>query len=131
MNRIKTAFLLTCLTLRLVAMGNAIGGHSGMLIAFVIAGAINFFSYWYSDKIVLKMYRAEEVTSADCPEFYGMVVRLTQRAQLPMPKVYVLPTETSNASATGRNPQNAAVAATERIMRMLTAAERRGVWLTN
>jgi len=127
MNRIKTTFLLTCLTLLLVAMGNAIGGQSGMVIAFLFAGAMNFFSYWYSDKIVLKMYRAKEVGEADYPVFYGMVRRLAQNAELPMPKVYIIPTQAPNAFATGRNPEHAAVAATEGIMLLLSADELEGV----
>lgn len=127
MNRIKTTLLLTSLTLLLVFMGSAIGGQSGMIIAFLIAGGMNFFSYWYSDKIVLKMYKAREVTEADNPGFYGMVRRLSQQAGLPMPKVYIIPSEAPNAFATGRNPQNAAVAATEGIMRLLTEDELEGV----
>ncbi len=127
MNRIKTTFLLTCLTLLLVAMGNAIGGQGGMLIAFVIAGGMNFFSYWYSDKIVLKMYRAREVSEHDHPAFYGLVRRLAQQAGLPMPRVYIIPSEAPNAFATGRNPQHAAVAATEGIMRLLDDDELAGV----
>jgi len=127
MNRIKTTFLLTCLTLLLVAMGSAIGGRSGMIIAFVIAGGMNFFSYWYSDKIVLKMYKAREVSETESPAFYGMVKRLSQRANMPMPKVYIIPSEGPNAFATGRNPQNAAVAATEGIMRLLNEEELEGV----
>ncbi|PLX88443.1 MAG: protease HtpX [Desulfuromonas sp.] len=127
MNRIKTTFLLTCLTLLLVAMGSAIGGQSGMVIAFVLAGGMNFFSYWYSDKIVLKMYKAQPVNEAQSPAFYGMVKRLAQRAEMPMPKVYIIPSESPNAFATGRNPQNAAVAATEGIMRMLSEEELEGV----
>lgn len=127
MNRIKTTFLLTCLTLLLIAMGSTIGGRSGMLIAFVIAGGMNFFSYWYSDKIVLKMYRAKEISESTHPNFYGMIQRLAQQAQLPMPKVYIIPSEAPNAFATGRNPQNAAVAATEGIMHILSADELEGV----
>lgn len=127
MNNIKTTFLLTCLTLLLVAMGSAIGGQSGMIIAFIIAGGMNFFSYWYSDKIVLKMYKAREVSATESPAFYGMVKRLAQRANLPMPKVYIIPSEGPNAFATGRNPQNAAVAATEGIMRLLSEDELEGV----
>lgn len=127
MNSIKTTFLLTCLTLLLIAMGGAIGGQTGMIIAFVIAGGMNFFSYWYSDKIVLKMYRAKEVSETDYPNFYNMVRRLSQQAQLPMPKVYIIPSETPNAFATGRNPKNAAVAATEGIMRILSEDELEGV----
>jgi len=127
MNRIKTTFLLTSLTLLLVAMGSAMGGRSGMMIAFVIAGGMNFFSYWYSDKIVLKMYKAREVSETENPAFYGMVRRLAQRANMPMPKVYIIPSEGPNAFATGRNPQNAAVAATEGIMRILSEEELEGV----
>lgn len=127
MNRIKTTFLLTCLTLLLVAMGSAMGGRSGMIIAFVIAGGMNFFSYWYSDKIVLKMYKAREVSETESPAFYGMVKRLSQRANMPMPKVYIIPSEGPNAFATGRNPHNAAVAATEGIMRLLNEDELEGV----
>jgi len=123
----KTTFLLTCLTLILIAMGNMVGGRSGMMIAFIMAGGINFFSYWYSDKIVLKMYRAREVSEAESPALYGMVRRLAEKAGMPMPKVYVIPSGSPNAFATGRNPQNAAVAATEGIMRILTAEELEGV----
>ena len=127
MNRLKTTFLLTCLTLLLVAMGSAIGGQSGMFIAFFMAAAMNFFSYWYSDKIVLRMYGAQEVSEADQPQFYGMVRRLALQAGLPMPKVYIIPSDSPNAFATGRNPQNAAVAATAGIMRILSPEELEGV----
>ena len=105
MNRIKTVFLLTCLTLLLVAMGNLIGGQSGMIVAFLIAGGMNFFTYWYSDKIVLKMYKAREFNEADHPDLYGMVKRLALQANMPMPKVYIIPSEGPNAFATGRNPK--------------------------
>ncbi len=127
MNRIKTTFLLTCLTLLLIAMGGAIGGQGGVVIAFVIAGAMNFFSYWYSDKIVLKMYRAKEVSENESPEFYALVRQLAVKAELPMPKVYIIPGDSPNAFATGRNPEHAAVAATEGIMRILTRDELEGV----
>ena len=127
MNRIKTTFLLTCLTLLLVAMGSAIGGQSGMVIAFLIAGGLNFFSYWYSDKIVLKMYKAREVSETESPALHAMVRRLAQQANMPMPKVYIIPSEAPNAFATGRNPRNAAVAATDGIMRLLSAEELEGV----
>jgi len=126
-NTVKTTFLLTCLTLLLVAMGRAIGGQSGMVIAFLVAGGMNFFSYWYSDKIVLKMYRAREVSEAENPAFHAMVRRLAQQANMPMPKVYIIPSSSPNAFATGRNPENAAVAATEGIMRILTPEELEGV----
>jgi heat shock protein HtpX len=127
MNFFKTTFLLTLLTLLLVAMGGAIGGKSGMIIAFLIAGGMNFFAYWNSDKIVLKMYKAREVTRADSPDFYGIVENLARKAGMPMPKVYVIPSDSPNAFATGRNPEHAAVAATTGIMRILTREELEGV----
>jgi heat shock protein HtpX len=127
MNTLKTTFLLTCLTLLLVAMGSAIGGQSGMVIAFLIAGGMNFFSYWYSDKIVLKMYKAKEVSESENPVFYNMVSRLARQANMPMPKVYIIPSDGPNAFATGRNPENAAVVATEGIMRLLSEEELEGV----
>jgi heat shock protein HtpX len=127
MNRFKTTLLLTCLTLLMVAMGSAIGGTTGMVFAFFMACAMNFFSYWFSDKIVLAMYRAREIGEADDPAFYGMVRRLAARAQLPMPRVYVIPSESANAFATGRNPHHAAVAATEGIRRILSDDELEGV----
>ncbi len=127
MNTLKITFFLTCLTLLMVAMGNAIGGQGGMVIALLLAGGMNFFSYWYSDKIVLKMYKAKEVSENESPTFYRMVKGLAERAGMPMPKVYIIPSESPNAFATGRNPQNAAVAATEGIMRILSAEELEGV----
>ena len=127
MNTLKITFFLTCLTLLMVAMGNAIGGQGGMVIALLLAGGMNFFSYWYSDKIVLKMYKAKEVSENENPTFYRMVKGLAERAGMPMPKVYIIPSESPNAFATGRNPQNAAVAATEGIMRILSAEELEGV----
>lgn len=127
MNQLKTTFLLTLLTLLLVAMGGAIGGKSGMVIAFIIAGGMNFISYWYSDTIVLKMYNAREVTRAESPDFYGIVENLARSANMPMPRVYVIPSDSPNAFATGRNPQNAAVAATQGIMRILSRDELEGV----
>ena len=127
MNTLKTTFLLTCLTLILVAMGSAIGGRSGMIIAFLIAGGMNFFSYWYSDKIVLKMYKAREISEPENQPLYNMVSRLARQANMPMPKVYIIPSDGPNAFATGRNPANAAVAATEGIMRLLSDEELEGV----
>lgn len=127
MNTLKITFFLTCLTLLMVAMGNAIGGQGGMVIALLLAGGMNFFSYWYSDKIVLKMYKAKEVSENESPAFYRMVKALSERAGMPMPKVYIIPSDSPNAFATGRNPQNAAVAATEGIMRILSADELEGV----
>lgn len=127
MNRLKTTLLLTLLTLLMVAMGSAIGGKSGMVFAFFMACAMNFFSYWFSDKIVLKMYGAREITEAENPAFYGMVRRLATQGGLPMPRVYVIPSDSPNAFATGRNPNHAAVAATEGILRILSMEELEGV----
>ena len=127
MNHLKTTALLALLTILLVFMGGAIGGKGGMMIAFMMAAVMNFGSYWFSDKIVLKMYGAQEITRAQNPAFYDMVERLAARARLPMPKVYIIPDQSPNAFATGRNPQNAAVAATEGIMRILTPEELEGV----
>src|SRR5688572_17610293 len=111
----------------LVLAGGAIGGQQGMLVAFVFALAMNFFSYWFSDKIVLRMYGARAVDEAQAPGLYSMVRRLTTRAGIPMPKLYVIPSDTPNAFATGRNPQHAAVAVTEGIMRVLDDEELEGV----
>jgi len=127
MNRLKTTLLLTLLTLLMVAMGSAIGGKSGMVFAFFMACAMNFFSYWFSDKIVLKMYGAGEISEMENPAFYGMVRRLATQAGLPMPRVYVIPDNSPNAFATGRNPNHAAVAATEGILRILSREELEGV----
>lgn len=126
-NQLKTTLLLALLTVLLVSMGAALGGKSGMMIAFVMAAVMNFGSYWFSDKIVLKMYKARPIERNDNPQFYGMVERLAQRANLPMPKVYIIPDQSPNAFATGRNPQHAAVAATEGIIRILTPEELEGV----
>lgn len=122
---IKTAALLGGLSALFLLIGGALGGQSGMMIAFVFAVATNVGSYWFSDKIVLRMYRATEVAS-DHP-LHRMTARLAQRAGLPMPKVYIIPDMSPNAFATGRNPQHAAVAATEGIMRILSEAELEGV----
>ena len=127
MNRFKTAVLLTSLTLLMVAMGSAIGGRGGMFFAFFMACAMNIFSYWFSDKIVLSMYGAREITEMENPTFYGIIRKLTVQAGLPMPKVYLIPSDSPNAFATGRNPEHAAVAATEGIMRILTPEELEGV----
>lgn len=127
MNRFKTTFLLSLLTVLLVIMGGALGGKGGMMIAFVMAAVMNFGSYWFSDKIVLKMYKAKEVTRMDDSGFYQLVERLANRAKLPMPKVYIIPDQSPNAFATGRNPQHAAVAATEGILRILSTEELEGV----
>jgi len=127
MNTLRTTFLLALLTVLLVMAGGAIGGRSGMTFALIMAGVMNFVSYWFSDKIVLAMYGAREVTEADYPEFYGLVRQLAVQAAIPMPRVYIIDSETPNAFATGRNPEHAAVAATTGIMRILTRDELLGV----
>jgi len=126
-NTLKTTALLAALTVLFVLIGGMVGGEQGMVVAFVVAGLMNFASYWWSDRIVLWMYGAQQVSEAEAPEFHALVRRLAQRAGLPMPKVYVIPTDTPNAFATGRNPSHAAVAATEGILRILTADELEGV----
>jgi heat shock protein HtpX len=127
MNNIKTLFLLVTLTLVLVWAGGALGGRQGMTIALIVALGMNFISYWFSDKIVLRMYRAKQVTEAEAPDLYSIVRSLVQRAGLPMPKVYIMDQEQPNAFATGRNPKHAAVAVTTGIMRILTREELQGV----
>jgi len=127
MNRFKTTLLLSLLTMLLVFMGGAIGGQGGMVVAFLLAAVMNFGSYWFSDRIVLRMYNAQEITREIHPAFYGVVERLAGRAGLPKPKVYIIPDESPNAFATGRNPEHAAVAATEGILRILTPEELEGV----
>src|SRR5499433_3871628 len=126
-NVFKTGFLLAVLTAMLVLIGGAVGGRHGMLIAFVMALVMNFVSYWWSDKIVLAMYRAQPVTEAEAPELYNMVHRLATKASVPMPKLYIIPSEQPNAFATGRNPSHAAVAVTDGIMRILDMEELEGV----
>ncbi len=127
MNQFKTTLLLSLLTVLLVGMGGAIGGGGGMMIAFFMALVMNFGTYWFSDKIVLRMYNAQEIERSDNPAFYNMVERLANRAGLPMPRVYIIPDQSPNAFATGRNPSHAAVAATEGILRILTPEELEGV----
>ncbi|NTW57736.1 MAG: zinc metalloprotease HtpX [Nitrospirae bacterium] len=127
MNTLKTVVLLTFMTVLLVFVGGAIGGRSGMIIAFGMALVMNFVSYWFSDKIVLSMYHAQPVTEAQAPELYGSVRRLSQKAGLPMPKVYIIPEQALNAFATGRNPEHGVVAVTEGIMRALSREELEGV----
>lgn len=127
MNGIKTAALLTLLTVVLVLVGEYLGGENGMIIAFVIAVATNFVSYFYSDRIALAMYRAQPVTRDQLPRAYDVVERLTQRVGLPMPKIYVIPTESPNAFATGRNPSHASVAVTHGILALLNDEELEGV----
>jgi heat shock protein HtpX len=127
MNNIKTLVLLVTLTLILVWAGGALGGKQGMTIALIFALAMNFFAYWFSDKIVLKMYRAREVNESEAPDLYNIVRMLSQKAELPMPKVYMIDEEQPNAFATGRNPEHAAVAVTTGIMRILSREELQGV----
>ena len=126
-NVFKTGFLLAVLTMMLVLLGGAFGGRQGMLIAFVIALLMNFFSYWFSDKMVLAAYGAQPIEEAAAPRLYAIVHRLATRAGIPMPRVYLIPSETPNAFATGRNPEHAAVAVTEGIMRILDEEELEGV----
>jgi heat shock protein HtpX len=127
MNGFKTMVLMVTLTLMLVFIGGLLGGKSGMTFALIMAFGMNFITYWFSDKIVLKMYGAKQVTEAEAPELYSMVRRLSQRAELPMPKVYVMEQDQPNAFATGRNPQHGAVAVTTGIVRILSREELEGV----
>jgi heat shock protein HtpX len=126
-NTFKTAFLLTLLTLLLMFIGRAFGGESGMLLALAFAAVMNFVSYFYSDKIALAMYRAQPVTREELPRAYAAVERLTQKIGIPMPKMYVIPNESPNAFATGRNPQHASVAMTQGILNLLNDEELEGV----
>src|SRR5215471_11363999 len=126
-NTFKTAFLLTALTLLLMVAGRAFGGQRGMLMALAFAGVMNFISYFFSDKIALAMYRAQPVTREQLPRAYNIVERLTQKIGLPMPKLYVIPTNSPNAFATGRNPQHASVAVTHGILDLLNDEELEGV----
>ena len=126
-NTFKTALLLGLLTGLFVLLGNYLGGRQGLMVALIFAGVMNFGSYWFSDRIVLALYRAREVQEADAPELFRVVRGLAQRAGIPMPKVYIVPNETPNAFATGRSPQHAAVAVTEGILRILSSAELEGV----
>ena len=127
MNILKTAMLMVMLTLLLVWGGAALGGKQGMTFALMIAFFMNFITYFFSDKIVLKMYKAREVSEAEAPVLYRIVRRLSQKAGMPMPKVYIIPDMSPNAFATGRSPKHAAVAATEGIMQLLTEEELAGV----
>ncbi|WP_397534063.1 zinc metalloprotease HtpX [Roseateles sp.] len=126
-NLMKTAILMAAITGLFMAIGSVLGGQQGMIIALVVALGMNFFSYWFSDKMVLKMYNAQQVDETSAPQFYRMVRELAEKAQLPMPKVYIIQEDAPNAFATGRNPENAAVAATTGIMRVLSERELRGV----
>jgi len=126
-NTFKTAFLLTAMTLLLMLAGRAFGGQRGMLIALIFAGVMNFVSYFFSDKIALAMYRAQPVSREDLPRVYNIVERLSQKVGLPMPKIYVIPTDSPNAFATGRNPNHASVAVTQGILGLLNDEELEGV----
>ena len=126
-NLMKTGVLLAALTVLLVLIGGALGGQNGMVMAFVLALVMNFGSYWFSDKIVLAMYRAQPVDEAAAPALYRIVRTLATRAGIPMPKVYIIPGEAPNAFATGRNPQHAAIAVTEGILRIMSEEELEGV----
>ncbi|HZW74922.1 MAG TPA: M48 family metalloprotease, partial [Caldimonas sp.] len=126
-NLLKTAVLMAAITALFMLLGAYVGGRQGMVIALLVACGLNFFSYWFSDKLVLKMYNAREVDETSAPQFYRMVAELVQRAGLPMPRVYVIDEAAPNAFATGRDPEHAAVAATTGIMQVLSANELRAV----
>ena len=126
-NTFKTAFLLTALTLLLMFVGQAFAGQNGMLMALIVAAVLNFVSYFFSDKIALAMYRAQPVTRDQLPRAYNIVERLAQKVGLPMPKIYVIPADSPNAFATGRNPQHASVAVTHGILQLLNDEELEGV----
>ena len=126
-NLLKTAVLMAAITALFMTIGRLMGGQQGMVLALIVALGMNFFSYWFSDKMVLRMYNAQEVDAQSAPQFYRLVQELAQRAELPMPRVYLINEDAPNAFATGRNPQNAAVAATTGILRTLSERELRGV----
>jgi heat shock protein HtpX len=126
-NTVKTAFLLTLLTVLLVLIGEHFGGRDGLILGFLFAAGMNFFTYFYSDKLALKMYKAQPVTREELPRAYDVVERMTQRMGIPMPKMYVIPTESPNAFATGRNPKHASVAMTHGILSLLNDEELEGV----
>ncbi len=127
MNQVKTYILMALLTILLVWVGSLLGGRTGAIFAFIFAAVMNFSVYWFSDRIILKMYRAQEVTEAETPGLHRVVRELAQRGRLPMPKVYIIQNEAPNAFATGRNPQHAAVAVTTGIMKLLNEDELKGV----
>src|ERR1700750_575590 len=126
-NWVKTAMLMAAITALFVVIGGVIGGTKGMMLPLAVALAMNFFSYWFSDKLVLKMYNAREVDETSAPQFYRTVAELAQRGGLPMPRGHGIDEAAPNAFATGRNPQHAAVAATTGIMQVLSASELRAV----
>jgi heat shock protein HtpX len=127
MNQLKTAVLLAAMTALIIAIGRVLGGYNGMIIAFLFAIVMNAGSYWFSDRIVLSMYHAQELSPQDAPQLYSIIQRLTTNAGLPMPRLYVVPEETPNAFATGRDPNHAAVAVTQGLMRVLDQGEVEGV----
>ncbi|HWF02813.1 MAG TPA: zinc metalloprotease HtpX [Candidatus Angelobacter sp.] len=127
MNNLKTFFLLSLLTLIAIGVGDYFGGQNGMLLGFAIAAVTNFISYFFSDKIALAMYRAQPVSREELPRIYSVVERLTQKAGLPMPKLFVIPMDSPNAFATGRNPSHASVAVTQGILNLLDDEELEGV----
>jgi len=126
-NKFRTTILLAVMTALILWVGQILGGRQGMIIAFLLAAGMNFFSYWYSDKIVLKMYHAQEVDSAQAPELYEIVRSLSRNAGLPMPKLFVVPSEAPNAFATGRNPDHAVVAVTQGLLKIMDRDEISGV----
>jgi len=126
-NQIRTTVLLAVLTALILWVGQALGGRQGMMIALIFAAGMNYFSYWYSDRLVLRMYRAREITANQAPELYEIVQRLTQQAGLPMPKLYIIPQQAPNAFATGRNPEHAVVAVTEGLLKIMNRNEIAGV----
>ena len=126
-NILKTAVLMAAITALFMAIGSLIGGRQGMMFALLLALGMNFFSYWFSDTLVMRMYNAQEVDASSAPQFHAMVADLAQRAGLPMPRVYLIEEDAPNAFATGRNPEHAAVAATTGILRSLSERELRGV----
>jgi heat shock protein HtpX len=127
MNYLRTAILLAGMTALFMGVGYMIGGEAGILIALAVAAGMNFFAYWSSDKMVLRMYGARQISKADAPGYYGIVEQLAHKAELPMPKVYIMENDQPNAFATGRNPENAAVAATTGLLRLLSHEEIAGV----
>ena len=126
-NQLKTTLLLAVMTAFIMIVGNLLGGRQGMMIALVLAAGMNFFSYWFSDKIVLKMYQAREATPQQAPELCEMVQTLSHQAGLPMPKVYIIPKDAPNAFATGRNPEHAVVAVTQGLLTLMDRQETMGV----
>src|SRR5579885_1748160 len=127
MSMLKTTLLMGALTGLIMLIGGAIGGRGGLVIAFIFAIGMNFFSYWFSDKMVLRAYHAQPLDQSNAPELYGIVSELAESAHIPMPRLYLIDSDTPNAFATGRNPRHAAVAATRGIMRICSREELKGV----